>query len=274
MILAPLAVVCFAPFAIYPRLRQRHIHCLALTQTQIQIHNNNGVASHHRLSSTTSGGNSNNSINDDIADDLTKEELLLRLSETLAYYRESPEEGMTQSAVCLKILSTRLPNLHLNRSFVAVSTIPNAGYGLFASRDINDGELITLFPGDAVLSKSEVEEEGKKTAGPICSIMFGAHTKLEDRDIDRVLTHEARGYEAEVSAFTSIIGDRSIGFDNMAYNGHFANDGGYLKEFDDTSRRAYQKETLERYNAVSICLYRQLNLFCRTEYGSRLLARS
>jgi hypothetical protein len=261
--LAPL-VVCLAPSAIYPRQTRHPHHSL-----KHQIHSNG--ASHHRLSSTTSGGDMNININDDNEDDLTKEELLLRLAETRAYYRQRPEEGMTQPAVCLKLLSTRLPNLRLNRSFVATSTIPNAGYGLFASRDINEGELITLYPGDAVFSKSEVGDgEEKKTAGPICSILFGAHTKPEHRDMNRVLTHEARGYEMEISAYTSIVGDPSIGFDDVAYNGHFANDGGYLREFDDSGRKAYEKETLGRYNAVSVCLICGLNLFRGMEHDSHL----
>ena len=199
------------------------------------------------LSSTSTSGNINTA-----KDDLTKEELLLRLSEVRSYYRGRPEEGMTQEAVKLKLLSTRLENLHLNRSFVATSTIPNAGYGLFASRDIKDGELITLYPGDAVFSFEQQDDDGD--TGPISSIMFGAHTKPEHRDIHRVMTHEARGYEMEINAYTSIVGDPSIGYSDKTYIGHFANDGGYLTEFDDAGRKAYQKETLERFNAANFVL--------------------
>lgn len=232
-LLTPLAA-SFAPAVLYPRHQPHHHH----TQTQIQIN-----PSHDFDIDTTE------------EDDLTKEELLLRLSETRSYYRERPEEGMTQEAICLKLLSTRFPNLHLNRSFVANSTIPNAGYGLFASRDIKDGELITLYPGDAVFSKSvEVGEGDEKSAVPISSIMFGSHITTEHRDINRVLTHEARGYEMEITSYTSIVGDPTIGFTDKTYIGHFANDGGYLREFDYASRKAYEKETLERYNAVSACL--------------------
>jgi len=254
--LAPLTV-SLAPSAILHH-RQRHHHPHHYP-TQI-IHSHPSSHQHQlpslSLSSTTpgAGGDIATSIIDTKAeaDDLTKEELLLRLSETRDYYRQRPEEGMTQKAVCLKLLSTRLPNLRLDRSHVATSTIPNAGYGLFASRDINDGELITLYPGDAVLSKSEVEEEDLGL-GLICSVMFGAQTLPERRDTNRVLSHEARGYEMEISAYTSIVGDPSIGLDN-AYNGHFANDGGYLTEFDDAGRKAYEKETLARFNAANFVM--------------------
>eukprot|EP00957_Ditylum_brightwellii_P198046 15088891-Ditylum_brightwellii.AAC.1 len=75
--------------------------------------------------------------------------------------------------------------------------------------------------------------------------MFGAHTKPEHRDINRVMTHEARGYEMEISTCTSIVGDPSIGFSDAAYIAHYANDGGYLTDFGDSGRKAYQKETLE-----------------------------
>ena len=226
-------LVAFAPAGVYPR-RQSHQH----TATQIQISPSYDI-----------------DINVTEEDDLTKEELLLRLSETRSYYRKRSEEGMTQDAICLKLLCTRLPNLHLNRSFVADSTIPDAGYGLFASRDIMEGELITLYPGDAVLSKSvEVGEGNEKSAGPISSTMFGSHIATEYRDINRVLTHEARGYEMEITSYTSIVGNPTLGYTDRSYIGHFANDGGYLREFDDAGRKAFENETLERYNAVSACL--------------------
>ena len=127
LLTSPLTASSFAPSAIsFSRHRPEHYHT---------------YPSYPRLSSTTSDGDFDI---DTAEDDLTKEELLLRLSEVRSYYRGRPEEGMTQEAICLKLLSTRLQNLHLNRSFVATSTIPNAGYGLFASRDIKDGELIRV----------------------------------------------------------------------------------------------------------------------------------
>mmetsp|Transcript_3380 Transcript_3380/g.5182 ORF Transcript_3380/g.5182 Transcript_3380/m.5182 type:complete len:338 (-) Transcript_3380:101-1114(-) len=224
----------------------------APTAISLSRHRPEHYRTYPRISSTTSDGDFDI---DTAEDDLTKEELLLRLSEVRSYYRGRPEEGMTQVAICLKLLSTRLQNLHLNRSFVATSTIPNAGYGLFASRDINDGELITLYPGDAVFSFGQVGAEGEeKSAGTINSIMFGAHTKPEQRDINRVMTHEARGYEMEISTCTSIVGDPLIGFSDAAYIAHYANDGGYLTDFGDSGRKAYQKETLERYNAANFVL--------------------
>jgi hypothetical protein len=86
----------------------------------------------------------------------------------------------------------RLPDLRLNRCFVAPSTIAGAGNGVFASRDIAEGELVTLFPGDAVLIQDSTAEDS--STAPV-GVMFGSHVKEVDRDTSRVTSHEARSYE-------------------------------------------------------------------------------
>ena len=55
------------------------------------------------------------------------------------------------------ILASRLPGLNnfLNKSEVRPSSILGAGRGLFAIEDIPMGEVITCYPGDALLCKSE-----------------------------------------------------------------------------------------------------------------------
>jgi hypothetical protein len=82
-------------------------------------------------------------------DDLTKEELVSQFVDVQEYYRQMQE--MSQDDLCLSMLRTRLPDLHLNRCFVAPSTVVQAGMGMFASRDITETELITLYPGDALI---------------------------------------------------------------------------------------------------------------------------
>lgn len=181
---------------------------------------------------------------DKLNDSLTKEELLLRLSEVRKYYRDNPEKNLSQTDVCLRLLSTRFPDLMLNRCYIANSTIPNAGFGVFAKRDINDGELITLYPGDAVLIDNHKDDEDA-----VMAVMFGSHIKQEDRNFDRVTTSFARGYEMEINDNTSIIGDPNLG-DYAAYLGHFINDGASLDSFDQKSREIYLKETLSKFNAA------------------------
>lgn len=82
-------------------------------------------------------------------DDLTLEEYILRLSEVRGHYQRTGE--LSQEQVCMNMLATRCVGLNLNRCYVGMSTVPGAGRGLFASRDICEGELITLYPGDALL---------------------------------------------------------------------------------------------------------------------------
>jgi len=58
----------------------------------------------------------------------------------------SPDEWARET-----LLSTRIPGLPLRRTVVGPSTIPGAGRGLFAAQDIAEGELITCYPGDALV---------------------------------------------------------------------------------------------------------------------------
>mmetsp|Transcript_27707 Transcript_27707/g.59558 ORF Transcript_27707/g.59558 Transcript_27707/m.59558 type:complete len:419 (+) Transcript_27707:165-1421(+) len=197
-------------------------------------------------------------------DDLTKEVLLVRLSEVRDYYRQHPEEGMTQANVCLLLLRTRLPNLRLNRCFVAPSTISDAGNGVFANRDIEEGELITLYPGDAVLvqdstaSDSGVGNDDVKNAAPPppVGIMFGNHVPTSNRDTNRVTNHEARSYEMEINKYTSIIADPLVqNVENHAYMGHMCNDGAAVTaQFDEESRAIYAAATEKACNAKNVVM--------------------
>lgn len=56
-----------------------------------------------------------------------------------------------ERAVRESLLSTRLHLPFLNRTEVRRSTIDGAGRGLFATEDIAKGEVITCYPGDALL---------------------------------------------------------------------------------------------------------------------------
>lgn len=196
-----------------------------------------------------------NSANDgnDGADDLTKEILNERFWETRDYYRQNPQENMSQADVCLKLLSTRLPNVRLNRCFVAPSTVKDAGNGLFASRDIANDELITMYPGDAVLiakQQQEPTEDTDEKAPPVVGVIFGNHIQVENRDPNLVSTPEAKRYEMRINQQTSIVADPNLGFDDAAYLGHYANDGAALLKFDAASRQAYSKASMERQNSA------------------------
>ena len=167
--------------------------------------------------------NENNDDDDDgdgDGDDLTKYEFGLRLKEVRDYYRETNE--MSQENVCLTLFPTRLPNLRLNRCYAgAESTIPGAGRGLFVSCDIEEGGLITLYPGDVMFAW---ETSVGDFSGQV-SVMVGNHVKQEDHQAvaNRLTTDSARSYELKIGGRHSVVADPLL-TDDAAYLGHLAND--------------------------------------------------
>jgi hypothetical protein len=124
---------------------------------------------------------------------LTLEEFAVRLAEVRAHYRKTGE--LTQDRVCMNMLATRCEDLHLNRCRTGPSRIQDGGTGLFATRDIRAGELITLYPGDALLYWKD-GREARSTSKRVCSgVVFGAHIPMGERDADRVTSADARAYE-------------------------------------------------------------------------------
>ena len=85
------------------------------------------------------------------ADDQINNIIMERRSELLS------DNIRNEQTVRETILSSRLPSLNnfLNKSEVRPSSILGAGRGLFAIEDIPKGEVITCYPGDALLCKTE-----------------------------------------------------------------------------------------------------------------------
>jgi hypothetical protein len=174
-------------------------------------------------------------------DDLDKIELASKLAGLRNHYRTTNE--MTQEEVCLSMLRARLPSLRLNRCFVGPSGVPAGGQGLFASRNVKEGELITLYPGDALLVWNTAVV-GDSSVG----VMFGNHVQEMDRNPDRVCTNQARSYELQIRTGYSIVADPLL-VDNPAYLGHMINDGSILLGTDNESRTLYSASTHKRHNA-------------------------
>lgn len=174
-------------------------------------------------------------------DDLTLRQLGHMLSDVRQHYRTTGE--LDQDRVCMNMLATRLSDLHLNRCYTGPSTLPgDAGDGLFATRAIQAGELITLYPGDALLYWKDGNRDLQN--GRICSgVVFGAHIRDEERNAERVTTNDARRYELQASSTISCVGDPRLGAD-PTYLGHFANDGSTcaspadVKRYDASSKAA------------------------------------
>jgi SET domain len=186
-------------------------------------------------------------------DGLTKDELALRFQHVLEHYRQKISEEkntMSLESVQRNLLCTRLSDLRLNRCHVAPSSIRPAGWGVFASREIQAGELITLFPGDALLVWNT--NVGDVRGG--LTVQFGRHISPEDRDTTRVTSPAARIYELNIiapssSSSQSIVADpRRV--DNPAYLAHMINDGSCLQGRDKAARTEYAKNSARRHNAA------------------------
>lgn len=174
-------------------------------------------------------------------DDLTREELASRFVDVRDHYRRTKE--ISQDDLSLNMLRTRLPDLHLNRCFVAPSTVAKAGLGLFASRDVKDKEMVTLYPGDALLAWKNGVGDFSADVG----VQFGNH--ITDRDARRVTSNEARGYELKIREGHSLVADPSL-VDDAAYLGHMINDGSALSNKSNKSRTKYSQDTFDRHNAA------------------------
>mmetsp|Transcript_29414 Transcript_29414/g.62451 ORF Transcript_29414/g.62451 Transcript_29414/m.62451 type:complete len:271 (+) Transcript_29414:56-868(+) len=182
-----------------------------------------------------------------VPDDLTREELASRFVDVRDHYRQTNE--MTQDDVCLSMLRTRLPDLHLNRCFLAPSTVEQAGQGLFANRDVEETEMITLYPGDALIQWGNGVGDFSSDVG----VMFGNHVTGDSRDANRVTSNEARGYEIKIRDTHSMVGDPNLA-DYAAYLGHMINDGAALLSKNNACRTEYSRDTANRHNAELIVI--------------------
>lgn len=117
-----------------------------------------------------------------------------------------------------------------------------AGKGLFATRDIAQGELITLYPGDAVVSY----EDADHTAGSNAQIFFGKH--VLDQDVQRY-AKDLKMYEIPATHKFHVIADPLL-CDDAAYLGHMANDAACCVSVQDRAR--YEEETAKGSNAEHI----------------------
>jgi hypothetical protein len=150
----------------------------------------------------------------------------------------------------MNMLATRCSDLLLNRCHIGPSKLPGAGLGLFASRDISAGELITLYPGDALLYWKNGREA---SSSRVCSgVVFGAHIPEEEKDAVRVTTESARQYEVCASSTLSCVGDPRRDSD-PAYMGHFANDGA-MCDSSGGDQRMYREASRIAANADHVTL--------------------
>jgi SET domain len=140
-----------------------------------------------------------------------------------------------------KLLCPRQTDIYLKKCRVGPSTIPNAGLGVFAIRDIEPEELITLFPADAIMSlgDDEIHKFGPETSA----------YKLSFRD--------------NLGNKICIVGDPARKKDS-AYLGHMINDYCSILGADISSKKPEQErdEIKKNYELTS-----QQHANCKRKIG-------
>lgn len=116
-----------------------------------------------------------------------------------------------------------------------------AGKGVFAIRDIEEGEIVTCYPGDLITNKPT---PGTGASG---GVIWGAHVPEEMRQ----MTVPMEDYAIMIDEEYSMLGLSSLD-GNMAYVGHLINDGAMLNGFGSAER--YMEESASRANAGHECL--------------------
>ena len=110
-------------------------------------------------------------------DVLTLEDLAMHLATARAKYLNASD--VPDEAVCRLMLTTRMENLPLFRARSAPSLVAPGEVGLFVTRDVAEGELITLVPADGALMWDEKERSPESKV----RLFFGSHVAPEDRTL-------------------------------------------------------------------------------------------
>jgi len=167
--------------------------------------------------------------------------------------RMQEEEEEEEDIIRLQLLYTRLQNLRLNRTHVGPSTIPNAGRGLFASHNVSKGELLTCYPGDALVllpSSSDDHKEGRPKVDE-WTVLLGEHV-LSHQRLDNNISRWFLPNLIHVQDDTVGIVGLPILDNDTAYLGHFCNDG-VSNDTIPTNRKECARYVLssnEKANAV------------------------
>mmetsp|Transcript_22894 Transcript_22894/g.33794 ORF Transcript_22894/g.33794 Transcript_22894/m.33794 type:complete len:330 (-) Transcript_22894:145-1134(-) len=196
--------------------------------------------------------------------------------EIILYIQQELEKKMKQKDFDQKtILTTRMTNLNLHRTRLAPSTLPQAGRGLFATKLIAEGEIITCYPGDALFcddddattnnNDNEINDDddddnyGKNVARWIDHVrtlkpIWGDHVdpNLRTDNIHENLLNDttmmllppiSTSYAVSVDQVHTLIGLPSLDQD-PAYYGHFVNDaaGHWIINLDTTTNHLKSKE--------------------------------
>ena len=188
-------------------------------------------------------------------DTLTREALGAMLAEVRDHYEKQVASGSAEemARVQQRLFRMRVSDLPLNRCEVRPSEVH--GRGIFATRDIAAGELVTLFPGDAMLTWPDGDLE-KRVGGCEIKALFGQHVSNDEQTSAScfVRSPSARQYELPTALpEVTLLGDPQRD-DDPAYLGHLANDGAAIAFEDEPSRKAYAAASAACANAAHVSL--------------------
>ena len=157
-------------------------------------------------------------------------------------------------------------SVYINNARVDTSTIKNAGRGLFAARHIKEGEVVTCYPGDAIV-RTTVDCKGSESANHDIKdrsnwvITWGDHISTDDLDANgiigdhQVLPDDLLPYIIHAMGDYGILGlpiySSRDANDDTTYLGHFANDGASNIPFTVEDVGPYIIESCELSNAVN-----------------------
>lgn len=188
-------------------------------------------------------------------DTLTGAQLALMLSDVRTHYRKpflddpksdaAAEEG---ARVRKRLYRTRFDGLQLDRVAAAPSAIH--GRGLVTTRGVVTGELLTCYPGDALLLWPDADP-AKRVEGCELNALFGVHVPMPEQASAELFLRKdrARDYELFATECWSIVGDPARDRD-PAYLGHLANDGACMVAGDTLSRANYLQNSEKAANAA------------------------
>lgn len=160
------------------------------------------------------------------------------------HYRTTGE--VDEGQVCRNMMVTRINDFanRINRCCVRPSNVH--GDGLFATRSIAVGELVTFWPGDALL----VWEDGQRASSDMM-MFFGAHIPQEERDAGQIANERVAEYELYSSPKISAVGDPTRR-DDPSYLGHFVNDAATCASPDGVA--AYRRDSAAAANVEAVLL--------------------
>ena len=151
---------------------------------------------------------------------------------------KAEQQGVSADVLACESLLCARCVAGLSKARVGPSTIRNAGDGVFATTDIAEDEIITCYPGDAVLART--------TGGRVT--IWGTHVPAELRAQSNI---DMEAYGLTVDDRNSIVGLPTL-HDDAGYVGHLINDGARLRGLGGPELGlllpAYLEQTTRRRN--------------------------